>query len=121
MLVDRRQHVAVHRLLSGFLALSVVVFVLASPAVAEAKPKGPAPTPTPTVRPTPRPTPTPTPRPGEDDPTLLGDADRGAQAPLATSEASSSLAGARTNTVLWWVALTAVAVALCSLFLLSQR
>ena len=67
------------------------------------------------------PTPTPTPRPGEDDPTLLGDADRGAQAPLATSEASSSLAGARTNTVLWWVALTAVAVALCSLFLLSQR
>ena len=52
-----------HRLLSGFLALSVVVFVLASPAVAEAKPKGPVPTPTPTVRPTPRPTPTPTPTP----------------------------------------------------------
>ena len=63
VLLDRRQHVAVHRLLSGFFALSVVVFVLASPAGAEAKPKGPAPTPTPTVRPTPRPTPTPTPTP----------------------------------------------------------
>jgi lysozyme len=50
----------VHRLLSGFLALSVVVFVLASPSVAEAKPKHPAPTPTPTVQPTPSPTPAPT-------------------------------------------------------------
>ena len=63
VLPDRGQHVAVHRLLSGFLALSVTMFVLASPAVAEAKPKGPAPTPTPTVRPTPTPTPPPTPVP----------------------------------------------------------
>jgi len=61
VLLDRGQHVAVHRLLSGFLALSVVVFVLASPAVAEAKPKGPVPTPTPTVPPTPTPVPTPAP------------------------------------------------------------
>src|SRR4029079_16639099 len=41
VLVFRRQHVAVHRLLSGFLALSVVVFVMASPAVGGAKAKGP--------------------------------------------------------------------------------
>ncbi len=63
VLLDRGQHVAVHRLLSGVLALSVTVLVLASPAVAEAKPKGPPPTPTPTVRPTPTPTPPPTPVP----------------------------------------------------------
>src|SRR6476469_1961534 len=61
--LDRGQHVAVHRLLSGVLALSVTVLVLASPAVAEAKPKGPPPTPTPTVRPTPTPSPPPTPVP----------------------------------------------------------
>lgn len=52
-----------HRVLAGFLAMSVAVLVLASPAVAEAKPKPPRPTatPTPTVQPTPSPTPTPTP------------------------------------------------------------
>ena len=59
-----------HRALAGLLAMSVAVFVLASPAVAEAK-SGPKPTrppiPTPTVQPTPtppvQPTPTPTPSP----------------------------------------------------------
>ena len=53
-----------HRVLAGFLAMSVAVFFLASPAVAEAKPKPrPTPSPTPTVQPTPSPTPTPTPIP----------------------------------------------------------
>jgi len=63
-----------HRVLAGFLAMSVAVFALASPSVAEAKPKPrptptptptvqPTPTPTPTVQPTPTPTPTPTPSP----------------------------------------------------------
>ena len=63
MVVDRGQHLPVRRLLSGFLALSVALFVLASPSVAEAKPKGPRPTPTPTAQPTPTPTPQPTPTP----------------------------------------------------------
>jgi lysozyme len=55
----------VHRLLTGLLALSVAVFVMAAPSMAEAKPKPPGPTPTPTVRPNPKPTaqPTPTPTP----------------------------------------------------------
>jgi lysozyme len=62
-----------HRVLAGFLAMSVAVFALASPAVAEAKPKTPppSPTPAPTVEPTPTPrvtpiptaTPTPSPTP----------------------------------------------------------
>lgn len=62
-----------HRALAGLLAVSVAVFVLASPAVAEAK-SGPRPTrpptpkvqptPTPTVQPTPTPTPSPTATPG---------------------------------------------------------
>jgi GH25 family lysozyme M1 (1,4-beta-N-acetylmuramidase) len=60
---DHGQHVAVHRLLAGFLALSVAILVLSSPSVAEAKSKPPAPTPTPTVQPTPTPTPSPTPTP----------------------------------------------------------
>ncbi len=52
-----------HRLLAGFLALSVAIFALSSPSVAEAKPKSPGPTPKPTVQPTPTPTPAPTPIP----------------------------------------------------------
>ena len=49
-----------HRALAGLLAMSVAVFVLASPPVAEAK-SGPRPTrpPTPSVKPTPTPTPSP--------------------------------------------------------------
>ena len=61
VLLDRGQHVAVHRLLTGFLALSVAMLVLSSPSVAEAKSKHPVPTPTPTVQPTPTPVPTQTP------------------------------------------------------------
>jgi lysozyme len=63
-LVDEGEHSPVHRVLSGFLAISLAVFFLASPPAAEAKPKPrPSPTPTPTVQPTPSPTPTPTPTP----------------------------------------------------------
>lgn len=50
-----------HRLLAAFLALSVGLFVLASPSAVEAKPKVSTPRPTPTTRPTPTPTPTPQP------------------------------------------------------------
>jgi GH25 family lysozyme M1 (1,4-beta-N-acetylmuramidase) len=51
-----------HRVLAGFLAMSVaVVLALASPQGVAAKPKPqPTPTPTPTVQPTPIPSPTPT-------------------------------------------------------------
>jgi lysozyme len=53
------------RVLAGFLAVSVAVFLMATPPVAEAKPKTPRPTaaPIPTVQPTPTPTVTPTPSP----------------------------------------------------------
>ncbi len=44
---DRGEHVRVHRLLPGLLALSVAAFVLATPSVADAKPKFGTPTPTP--------------------------------------------------------------------------
>ncbi|MFL5645022.1 MAG: hypothetical protein ACJ78L_06690, partial [Chloroflexota bacterium] len=50
-----------HRLLAAFLALSVALFVLASPSVVEAKPKDSTPRPPPTTRPTPTPSPTPKP------------------------------------------------------------
>src|SRR3990170_4648068 len=48
VLLDTREHVPMHRVLAGVLAMSVAVFGLASPAVAEAKPKTPRPSATPT-------------------------------------------------------------------------
>jgi lysozyme len=54
------KHVPMQRVLAAFVAMSLTVFVLASPSGAEAKPK-PRPTPTPTVQPTPPPTPSPSP------------------------------------------------------------
>jgi lysozyme len=57
-ILDGRDHVGVHRLLPGFLAVSVAVLALASPSRADASEPKPTGTPTPTVEPIPTPLPT---------------------------------------------------------------
>ena len=52
-ILDPRDHIGMHQVLRGLLAMSVAVVVLASPAGVDAKPKTPRPTATPTVQPTP--------------------------------------------------------------------
>ena len=67
------------------------------------------------------PTPTPPKRSGEDEPTQIADVARAPQPQPAAAETSTTLVDRRTLRVPWLVALVAVAIALISLFLLSQR